>query len=348
MNRFAYYLKKLLNKRIERLSNESLLSAENIFNRRYRHEHSQNGKIKVCTYQTGFARHFTRFYTSTDNRDYSFNIVDEPKNADVVVFINTVDSKVVSPSQQVILFFHEPKDYAHLYQTTIDWSRVTPGQLRVVSHLPVETFITNPGHAICHRSIPYVHFHHMAAYDDLGNLDSGKRTKLICSITSGFNGIPGYQKRREFIAKLAQTNDGFDLFGRFSKEAAQLAAYRGPCTIKWKTLADYKYNLVIENSDDEYYISEKIFDALICGSMPIYHGSERIFELVPKEWFYFLPTLEDNEIGRLNEFLTTDSYRNVSENREQIAKMIYDSYSFYQALDNLLRSEPLPFTPSRN
>lgn len=346
MNHLSYFIKKQLNKRLEKTNSERLQNHERLFAARYQREHSPKGRIKVCTYQTGFARHFTRFYTSTDKSDFSFHIVEEPQDADVVVFINTIDSSVVTSGQRTILFFHEPKDYAYLYQTTIDWERIKKERLQVVSHLPLNAFITNPGGIQQVRSIPYVHFHHMATYDELCQLDGIERKKQICSITSGFSGIPGYQKRRDFIEKLSETNSNFDLFGKFSKQSAMLSPYRGPCITKWETLRDYRYSLVIENSLDDYYISEKIFDALICGCMPIYHGSDKIFEIIPKDWFYYLPTLDEVRIQELNKFLETDAYRIVSENRKEIAATIYEKYSFYRALDNLLLGKSLSVTLS--
>lgn len=345
MNRLSYFIKKQFYKRVERRNAEKLLNDEMLFRERYKGENNASGRIKVCTYQTGYARHFTRFYTSANRSNYCFYIVDDPREADVVVFINTIDSTVVSRGQKVVFFFHEPKDYAHLYQTTIDWDRIEDKKLQVISHLPIEDFITNPHKVAHHRSIPYVHFHHMATCEELKTLDGIERKKQICSITSGFSGIPGYQKRRDFILKLSRSNREFDLFGKFSKESSALAPYRGPCLTKWETLKEYRYNLVIENSDDEYYISEKIFDALICGCMPIYYGNAKIFEVIPKEWFYYLPTLEEAEIGKLNEFLKTDSYRIVADNRAKIAEVIYSKYSFYQALDDLLQDRSLALVP---
>ncbi len=345
MNRFSYFIKKQLYKHVEKKNTQKLLNDEVLFRERYKRENNPSGKIKVCTYQTGFARHFTRFYTSAGHADYCFHIVDDPREADVVVFINTIDSTVLSLGQRVIFFFHEPKDYAHLYQTTIDWNRIEKTKLQVISHLPIEIFITNPENIVHHRSIPYVHFHHMATHEELKTLDGIERKKLICSITSGFSGIPGYQKRRDFIQKLSLSNTEFDLFGKFSKHSSALPPYRGPCLTKWKTLKDYRYNLVIENSEDEHYISEKIFDALICGCMPIYFGNSKIFEIIPKEWFYYLPTLDEAEIGKLNQFLKTDNYRVVADNRPEIADVIYSKYSFYSALDNLLQDRPLFSAP---
>ena len=46
--------------------------------------------------------------------------------------------------------------------------------------------------------------------------------------------------------------------------------YLGPVSNKKATLAKYKYSLIIENSSD--YVSEKLFDSLTAGCIPLYVG----------------------------------------------------------------------------
>ena len=342
MSPLIYFFKKLYYKRLDKFISKYQKLKEKKYRKEYCSNYSVAGKPKVCTYQTDFDKHYTRFFTSSDAQEHGFNLVAQPSQADVVVFINTIDDSVLRSDQHAILFFHEPLDYAHLYQSEIHEDQLPKANLQVVGHPPsLALFIKNPSGIKYHRSIPYVHFHHMATYDQLNAIDEAKRTKLICSITSGLNGIPGYQKRRLFFESFSASNPLFDLFGKLSKLAVAIPSYRGQSIFKWKTVSQYKYSLVIENSTDDYYISEKIFDALICGSMPIYHGSDKIFEVLPKEWFYFLPSLEASEISKLNAFITTDAYKAVSDNRAEICKVIYEKYSFYSALERLLANKPL-------
>ena len=324
MSGLVYHLRRLFYKRLDKIISKYQNYKEKQYQALYRNRYPTAGKIKVCTYQTGFSRHYSRFFTSSTAQDHRFNLVAQPNQADVVVFINTVNDEVLSRGQHAILFFHEPLAYAHLYQTEIHENRLPKANLQVVGHLPSPSkFIRNPEGISFHRSIPYVHFHHMATIEQLNAIDETKRTKLICSIASGLQGIPGYQNRRKFFQAFASATPHFDLFGKFNELSASITAYRGQSIFKWKTVSRYKYSLVIENSTDDYYISEKIFDALICGSMPIYHGTDKIFEALPKEWFYFLPSLDDSEIGKLNDFIATDAYNAVSEHRAEICKVIY-------------------------
>ncbi len=343
MTSLFYYFRKLFYKRLDKIIYRYQKYKEKKYQQQYFASYSANEKTKVCTYQSGFSRHYTRFFTSSDAQEHSFNLVAQPDQAEVVVFINTVDSKVLRRDQRAILFFHEPLAYAHLYQSEIDENIFPKANLQIVAHLPSASLFIKGSEGIkFHRSIPYIHFHHMATYDQLNSIDETNRTKLICSITSGLNGIPGYESRRLFLENFSATNTLFDLFGKFSQLAVAIPSYRGQCLTKWKTVSQYKYSLVIENSTDDYYISEKIFDALICGSMPIYHGSDKIFEVLPKEWFYHLPSLDITEISKLNAFIATNAYKTVSDNRVEICKFIYEKFSFYSALEKLLANESLP------
>ncbi|MDO8989248.1 MAG: glycosyltransferase family 10 [Sideroxyarcus sp.] len=343
MPSLIFSLKKIYYKRLDKIISKFQKSKEKVYRAKYQADYPSAGKPRVCAYQTDFHKHYTRFFTSSNALDHPFYLVEQPEQADVVVFINTVDDKVLRPNQHAILFFHEPLAYAHLYQTEIHENRFSNANLEVVGHPPTPSlFIKNSDGIKYHRSIPYVHFHHMATYEQLNTIDETKRIKLICSIASGLNGIPGYQNRRHFFEMFSVSNPRFDLFGKFNEFSSAIPSYRGQCIFKWKTVSQYKYSLVIENSTDDYYISEKIFDALICGSMPIYHGSDKIFEVLPKEWFYYLPSLDAAEIIKLNAFIETDAHRAVSSNRAEICRVVYEKFSFFSALEKLLANESLP------
>lgn len=343
MNLIAYKIKKIFYKYLEEKIHKRKIKKELILKQKYCTENFNNKKLKVFIYQENFNQEYTRFFTSSSNFNYCFTLVDNVENAAVIVFINKIDSQIWNSSKNTILFFHEPLAYAHLYQSVIDENDYEKSNFLAVSHLPEPSKFINTNVDIDFlRSIPYVHFHHMASFEELNRIDIRFRTKDICCITSGFSGIPGYEKRRFFIEALTKQCSVFDLYGRFNKISYSIPSYISPCDEKWKLLNTYKYTLVIENSDDDYYISEKIFDALICGSMPIYYGSKKIYDILPKEWFYYLPNLDAIDVDNLMAFIKTDAYKNISENRSEISNYIYEKFSFYQALDCLLKNKNLP------
>ncbi len=63
-------------------------------------------------------------------------------------------------------------------------------------------------------------------------------------------------------------------------------SYRGEVVDKVATLSKYKFSICYENMGHvKGYITEKIFDCLAAGNVPIYLGADNIADYVPKECF---------------------------------------------------------------
>lgn len=281
------------------------------------------------------------FYTSTIDKNFSYELVDNPEVADLIIFLVIVREELNLINKDVLIVIREPKDYASLYLNNLSKEFFEKNHVTVLSHLDSPKYFiqgseTNVSIRFI-RSFFYPNFHHWATPEVLETLNTTGRKKLLFTLTSGLSGIPGNNLRKKFIQRLGNTNSQFDFYGRFSREAFELKNYQGLCALKYKLLSIYKYNLIIENSPSEPgYITEKIFDSLICGCMPIFHGSNKIYDLLPAKWFYYLPSLEDEEVDRLNQFLKTDAYLAVSDNRKEIAKYIDENFSFYQMIEKYL------------
>jgi Glycosyltransferase family 10 (fucosyltransferase) C-term len=347
LSRPTHSLRKFKQQRILEIENTKKELREATFHKKYEARFSPENKIRVYIHQTGFTFPFTRFYESTINQEFDFFLVDEALDAEVVVFINAIEKGIARPEQKIILFYHEPEAYKHLYQSIIPDELLSLHKMVVVSQIDnIEKLIKSDSGSdissrITHlRTIPHVHFHHMATAAELNTI-SPSREKLICSVVSGFNGVPGYEDRRKFLEGLSKSTPQFDIYGRYSKAIYSLPAYRGYAESKYQTLSHYRYNLAIENSIEDWYISEKIFDALLCGCMPIYYGSEKIFDLLPNDWFHFLPDLSPKSIALATNLAKTDSYLRVAENRAEIAKKIDKNFSFYQKLNSVIKDRTL-------
>lgn len=293
---------------------------------------------KVCVYGLGFEW----FLTSTMGENYSYQLVDAVDEAQYVFFVTKIIDADRITGKKVYLFYREPKDYCKLFFNDVEADFFERNEVTIVSHLDGHEHFINANNIRYIRACAYHHNHHWANEIILRSQINGKRKNQIFSLTSGLKGIQGNINRKNFIERFSSTNDNFHFYGRFSRESYSLSNYRGLCAFKWELLKTYKYNLVLENSPQEdWYISEKIFDALICGCMPIYHGTEKIFEVLPREWFYYLPNLELAEVQKLNDFLKTDAYLTVANNQIEIAQFINQKFSFYAAVDSLINNEPL-------
>jgi len=52
---------------------------------------------------------------------------------------------------------------------------------------------------------------------------------------------------------------------------------------KRRLLAKYKFALAFENAVVKDYVSEKVFDAILAGALPLYRGADRVDRLMPGE-----------------------------------------------------------------
>jgi hypothetical protein len=90
-------------------------------------------------------------------------------------------------------------------------------------------------------------------------------------------------------------------------------AYRGPAENKAETLGAYTFALCFENMILEGWITEKLFDCLFAGTIPIYWGAPDIDRWVPRECFIDMRCFAD--YAELRSFLhdltpdEADAYR---------------------------------------
>lgn len=93
-----------------------------------------------------------------------------------------------------------------------------------------------------------------------------KKTKLASIIASNKNQTNGHRLRHESIALARANQIPLDVFGR---------GYT-PVDYKLTALKDYAFTIVIENTNYDYYFTEKLMDAFMTGTIPIYWGCPSI------------------------------------------------------------------------
>lgn len=89
--------------------------------------------------------------------------------------------------------------------------------------------------------------------------------------------------RRRYARELAR-HIPIDSFGSFRRNR-MLANDRGRVT-KLETIARYPFTIAFENSIADDYVTEKFFDPLVVGSVPVYLGAENIADLAPGDGCY--------------------------------------------------------------
>ena len=108
-----------------------------------------------------------------------------------------------------------------------------------------------------------------------------------------------YSLRINAMAELSK-NGVVDLYGMgwdkwWSREAwwlpywqnrrALMRIYRGQCESKFEVLQNYEFCLCFENMRMDGYITEKLFDCLYAGTIPLYLGAPDILDYIPSDVF---------------------------------------------------------------
>lgn len=129
-----------------------------------------------------------------------------------------------------------------------------------------------------------------------GNRD---RLKRIVVINGSHN--PHSRSREQYSTRIeamvALSKSGaVDLYGRgwkrwwsraalwlpyWRNRSALMSIYKGACSSKFEVLQQYEYCLCFENMAMDGYITEKIFDCLYAGTIPLYLGASDIEKYIP-------------------------------------------------------------------
>ncbi len=156
-------------------------------------------------------------------------------------------------------------------------------------------------------SLPNGVFHnHTFAYVDHPETVDTTKSGLCSLIASEKRDQAGHRLRHRIVERVRAEGLAVDVMGR---------GY-APFKAKADGLAPYRYSVVIENSREPAYISEKLIDAALCRTVPIYWGApdvanwfdpdglilcededaimEALRGLVDREFNDFAPILEKN------------------------------------------------------
>lgn len=94
-----------------------------------------------------------------------------------------------------------------------------------------------------------------------------------------------YSERRKIFDYFENIQNEFDLYG-YGWTRQEYQNYRGTVSSKSEVYHQYKFALAFENIKDTIGgVSEKIYDCICAGIVPIYYGSKTIKEYVPGDVF---------------------------------------------------------------
>lgn len=127
---------------------------------------------------------------------------------------------------------------------------------------------------------------HLRVLSERVPFEQKKLCTMICGVHRSYHRAELYSKRCEIIDYFEkQPLDDFDFYGK-GWERAPLRTYKGSVAHKEPVLRKYKFAFCYENMKDQQgYITEKIFDVMVAGCVPIYWGATNIDRYVPRSCY---------------------------------------------------------------
>ena len=178
-----------------------------------------------------------------------------------------------------------PTDHLIVYPKTSAHLRPGFGTRAQVSMMVVEPEAIHAKHLVMLR---YTHrrFFRVLSYNDalLSRIPNGiflpygttwvpewrtltpEKSKMVSLIASNKSNQPGHRLRHQVVDSVQSKGYDVDVLGRGYK----------PFGAKSDGLLPYRYSVVIENIREPNYFSEKLIDAILCETVPIYWGCPNI------------------------------------------------------------------------
>ena len=141
------------------------------------------------------------------------------------------------------------------------------------------------------------------SFRELDEMPPPMKQKPCSWISSGVNRTEKHRQRLAFMKQLKESGVDVDLYGR---NLPDWSGSLGALANKSYAMNPYRYNLAIENyADNDWYVSEKMWDALLSWCLPIYYGGPAADKLLPPGSFLRLPSLDEKGIAYIREVTAT-------------------------------------------
>lgn len=146
-------------------------------------------------------------------------------------------------------------------------------------------------------------WYHSNSFRELNDLPPPPKLHPCSWITSGVNRTANHRRRLDFLRSVQASDLPVSCFGRGLPDWVESI---GAVSNKWHVMAPFRYNLAIENyADNDWYVSEKLWDALLAWCLPIYYGGPAADRLLPPGSFIRLPSLDADGLALIRDVIST-------------------------------------------
>jgi GR25 family glycosyltransferase involved in LPS biosynthesis len=275
------------------------------------------------------------FNNMSKNNNYSWNnikIVSDDNFIDFYVIINKPQNNTFYEPEKTIIFQMEPYCY-HPNQT---WGVKSWGEW---SEPDLNKFLYVGSHKY---SLNNCQWQLSLNYNYLNNNFINKtNNKILSTICSDKNTDEGHQLRINFFKYLELKNNRefeFDVWGGINS-IFKFKNNKGLLTMenKHKGIAPYKYYIMFENNFENNYVTEKLWEPIICECLCFYIGAPNVTNYINPEAFIILnPNDFDKNFEIINNSIKNDLWsKKINLIREEKYKIL-NYYNFFPRVERIL------------
>ena len=162
-------------------------------------------------------------------------------------------------------------------------------------------------------------------YDDfVAPIPQSNKNKLISVVSSNKSFTQGHRKRLKFVKILRNYfGENIDVYG----------SGINPFPDKWDVTVPYKYHVSLENSSCYNYVSEKLYDAFLGESFPIYYGCPNVHDYFGKESLSVIDIDKPNEaISIIENLISSQAYEKSLDDIRKSKDLVLNSYNMFAVL----------------
>ena len=261
---------------------------------------------------------FLRQSPAQDGVWEGIRFTEEPvRNCDYLVVSNlpAVDLTVRCPPEHVWAIMQEPPNEISGY--------LHNGQLAYQRIFTTDPTLIGPRYVQSQPALPWFVG---KSYTELLNCGVPEKSRPLSWITSNRRNARGHIARLNFLAAIQGKVD-FDLYGR---------GFR-PLADKWDGLAPYRYALVVENFRGPLYWSEKLADAFLAWSMPIYCGCTNITDYFPAESMICIDIDDPDVAAQINAAVASRRWKQNLDAIAEARKRVLNRYQLLPLMADQIR-----------
>ena len=161
-------------------------------------------------------------------------------------------------------------------------------------------------------------------YDQLKQMPRPVKSKLLSVICSSKAVTPDHRARLRFVQQLKEHfGDQIDIYGRGMQ----------PVEDKADAIWDYRYHIVLENDHHGHFMTEKISDAFLGWSYPIYFGGQEAYHRFPSGSFTAIDIYRpDQAIASIEQVIASDTYDHCLEQVAEARSRVLDKNNIFAML----------------